>query len=232
MAFKDTNIFAYLVTLLVGMILGTGGIWQYYNLELSKDKLKLDRDKFLIDKQNDSINVRTKLNETIKEIINLNSQYKKYAKNETNYDAERNDYSIKYHLLADNYDSLKHYLALLDEGGIDNSSLPQPVLGIAPSSPTNVRIVGPEVISYEIEDKYAIIFLLSYSLSLILLTIFIPKLFKKISLFINSKIFIKNSNKISNTDTDNIPKVDKHKSFDLDLTQSSSDSIQSELNTM
>ncbi len=184
------HVLAYIIIAAIGLFFGTGAIWQIYNLELANATLEFERQKLKFEKQKESVILRSELNETMNKIVKLNKEFEVILYKESISDTIKREYDIRYHLLWDNLERTEECLSAIEGRPERYYRLPIPIIGISPRPPKGVRIMSADRISepfLTIRLTIFIVFFVSYTFLIILLTIYIPKITGKIVVFIRSK---------------------------------------------
>ena len=108
------HVLAYVIIAAIGLIFGTGAIWQIYNLELANEMLEFEKQKLKFEKQKESVNLRSELNETMNKIVKLNKEFETVLNKESITDTMRREYDTRYHLLWDNLERTEKCVAAIE----------------------------------------------------------------------------------------------------------------------
>ncbi len=170
----------YVITFLIGIMFGTGGLWQFLNYGLEKEKLQFE-------KQIEAIHIRSQLNETVNKIVTLNKEVLSLQAESSNSEIIRNEYEIQYNYLIDIIEMAEICLAAIEGRNEKHYKLPAPVLLISPRAPKLTLTPVPDKSSGT--EGLMIIFclFLVYTILIILLTVYMPKFIKYLSSFHHRK---------------------------------------------
>ncbi len=125
-------------TFIIILIFGNGLMWQINQAELEKSKLNFEKEK-------ESINIRTKIDETLNEIIKLSNDIYKLEKSNKLTKMQLKIFKSRYDLLSENLRKYQESLEKISDYKIKNFNIPNPLskyFDYKPPSPPKGLIIS------------------------------------------------------------------------------------------
>lgn len=185
---KHPNLIWYIITFFILLFLGNGAVWQFFNLNHAYKTLELEKQKLEFEKQKESVNLRSELNETMNMIVELNKIFEVISDKKSISSTTRREYETRYHLLIDNLERTERSIAIIEGRYEKNYNPPLPVINISPRPPKNLNILIKDEPSDAIYLFIILSFFVIYTALIILLTIYLPSMANKILNLIRKKI--------------------------------------------
>lgn len=161
----DSNVslkwWKFIILLLVGTLLGSGAVWQWYNVNIAKDQLELNKHKH-------NIELREKIEKSLFEINRLSRESLKIKVSTQAAELRKSQIKAESDLLIQDLWNYEEQLAKLENRDVRKIVIPLPFPDVRPTTPTGVTLI----VTQSLIEKFRVYFI-AYLMPLIIISILI-----------------------------------------------------------